>query len=205
MEFCSSRTPESHAINWRTNLTSGLYTPREDMDILHSAAADLEQYLLSQVLYWPVEGGSRARGQAPSLTPGNLLLAQTRLGAIILPQEKAEEVARLNAKVAETRQRWASAWGRKAVQEFSARLDLWNNAVQEIAANPAGAARLYSQDVRGRVLLELLVTENGAKLLEPADLKLRAVSHSGQFVWPLDLQVAFPSFRFWFLYLSFSR
>ncbi len=185
-------------------MTIVLYHPAHDLDILRSAASEMEQYLLSHVLYWPVEGGSREHGQPPSLTPGNLLLAQARLAAAG-PQE---EFARLNAQVEPTCRRWASAWAAKASHEFPARLEQWNHAVRELAASPAQAARLFAQDVRVRVLLELLLA--GLKnpqlvpQLQPADLKLRSLSKTGSFVWDLSLQTAFPSSTYWYLYLNFA-
>jgi hypothetical protein len=183
------------------------YNPSQDFSILRTAASDLQQYLLSPVLYWPVEGGSSSPGQAPRLTPGNLLLAQARLNVLALPAQQTAERARLNSQVDEIRTQWVIAWQRKAASEFSARLNLWNEAVKGLASSLAQAARLYSQDVRWRVMLELLLTEGGESLniglLVPVDARLRAFGKLGPFVWPPEVETAFSFQRFWFLYLSF--
>lgn len=105
--------------------SAGRYNPAEDMHMLRAANESLEDYLLSEVLYWPLDGGSRARGELPVLTPGHLLIAQVRLGAVALSPQKTEIIHRWNSRISAIRQRWASAWGRKAASEFDQRLNLW--------------------------------------------------------------------------------
>lgn len=179
-------------------MTAGRYPWRaEDLKILLAAAESLEQYLLSPVLYWPVDGSTA------SLTPGNLLLALTRLAYPPKYEEKCQRIQK-------TRQVWQAAWQRKASGEFDERVGLWNTTVREFFAS-ASHTRPYPQDIRWRVLIELLQPEIGdargrseAAILEATDHIFRSGTKPSEFIWPLELQTVFPNPRFWFLYRSRS-
>lgn len=71
------------------------------------------------------------------------------------------------------------------------------------------ASQLFGQDVRWRVLLELLRPDvddaQQAQRLDILDQRLRIVTRQERFIWPVGLEGAFPSPRFWFLYLGFRE
>ncbi|HBA90671.1 MAG TPA: hypothetical protein DCZ08_02485, partial [Anaerolineaceae bacterium] len=64
-----------------------------DLAFLHASAPVLEDYLLSDVLYFPVTGehGRQLSGDTTRLTLGNLLLSLRRLQAVQLPADQTAE------------------------------------------------------------------------------------------------------------------
>lgn len=166
-----------------------------DQHFLEQALPQLQEYLLSDELYWALGG------DLPRLTPGNLLLALARLEAV----NPAPALA--YRRQLETLQvQWASAWMKKVARETANRLRLWSQALEERNHAEGQSRAVYAADVRGRVILQLLLKENpnapeGAALAE-LDQLLRARLVSGDFVWEDVYRPAFAPDEFWFLYGS---
>ncbi|MBI4769912.1 MAG: hypothetical protein HY784_05720, partial [Chloroflexi bacterium] len=60
-----------------------MYSPARDLAVVDRMVAELESYLLSPELYWPLSGPPLPGGQGyPRLTAGGLLLALARLSAV---------------------------------------------------------------------------------------------------------------------------
>ncbi len=161
---------------------------------LKAGLEELESYLLSREVYWPL-----GRSSLPQLTLGNLLLTRLRLKARGL-LSTAEE-----ARLEEQRYRWRVAWEKKARQEFRSRFRLWKNYLEDYSETPSAFAPDYPQEVRHRAILELLQAEMTTPLpetlqLEQLDEHLRAVFIPGPFIWEADLQPAFPKETWWYLY-----
>ena len=99
-------------------------TAEYDRRYLESGIRDLESYLLSEELYWPV-GVSAPAGQPPypRLSLGNLLLFRARLEARRFHLARTAEFERLDHRMQGIRSRWLSAWRQKAQREFSLRLN----------------------------------------------------------------------------------
>jgi hypothetical protein len=183
------------------------HTVESDLRFLESGLVDLEGYLLSKELYWPV--GVSAPGGSPPyprLTLGNLLLSRRRLSARSLGPGQQTELDRLNRRLEETRSRWRNAWEQKAQREFQVRLNLWRDFLNEYRESPSGNADRFRYEVTRRVLLELLEPEAGSvpqaerEMLSGLDGLLRVVFTSGGFIWEPELQAAFPVGTFWYLY-----
>lgn len=160
-----------------------------EQDFLNEALPQLQEYLLSEALYWPL-GGTLTR-----LTPGALLLALTRMD---ISQPEAARAAR--RKLDTLTEKWHSAWQRKIRQETASRLRLWSNFLAECGQPASQENAVYSSEVRGRVILQLL--GNASPELSALDAQLKKIFYPGNFIWEAPLRAAFPQPNFWFLYGS---
>lgn len=168
----------------------------QEIRFVTAGLPELQTYLLSQELYWPL-GGS-----LPRLTPGSLLLSLRKLQAL---DPAAGE--RLLRQCQEVRQPWQSAWKQKTARETANRLRLWGEFLAEAQADPQRQGHSYRSEVRGRVILQLLLTElpNAPERapLSGLDAVLRQRLQPGPFLWQPELQPAFTEPDFWFLYGAF--
>ena len=171
-------------------------TVEKDRAYLEAGIIELEEYLLSNELYWPIA----ARGyDLPRLTIGGLLLVRTRLEA------RDERIEPLVTQLEAVRSKWQVAWETKASREVKARMRLWSNYLTDYRQNPEGQADAYPHEVRYRVMLHLLLAELPASPAEQESLSqldnvLRANLSAGDFIWEADLQFGFPRGVYWFLY-----
>lgn len=178
-----------------------------DLTFLQGGIPELQAYLLSHEIYWSLGLASPARERPyPQMTLGWLLLAHYRAAG--WPQGKTSpQLASLTHQLETTRAKWHTAWHKKAAQEFSSRLKLWANYLNDYRADKTHAHQ-YAYESQRRVLLHLLENEAGelpsaeSDLLKGMDSYLRAVLHSGDFVWEPDLASAFPKEEYWYLYGS---
>jgi uncharacterized protein YukE len=168
----------------------------QDRAYLEAGIPELEAYLLSDALYWPIS----ARGyDLPRLTIGGLLLAQRRLAA---------RVGRLDSllqKQEAVRAKWRVAWETKAGREFQSRFGLWSNYLSDYRQNPEGQADAYPHEARNRAMLQLLQPELPKILPEREGLTrldsiLRSSLLPSSFIWETELQSGFPREEYWFLY-----
>jgi hypothetical protein len=164
-----------------------------DSRFLSAALPDLEQYLLSESLYWPL-GGS-----LPRLTPGALLLALRRLEALD-PFAARKWQAQFDSVCAKRR----SVWEQKTIQEIRNRLRLWSASLAEWQSDEAENRADYAGEVQGRVILQLLLGQvnapEEATALAGLDHWLRVKLKPGSFLWEPRLARAFSQEEFWFLY-----
>lgn len=165
----------------------------EDLQFLTESLPQLQAYLLSKELYWPLGGN------LPRLTLGALLLALTRLEG---SQPGAAD--RLRAQVDTVRVKWRSAWEQKVARETANRLRLWTQFLSDLLSAPEQNADAYPGEVRGRVILELLLREVPTApektTLAEAEAPLKARWLPAAFLWETTFQTAFPETEFWFLY-----
>lgn len=173
----------------------------QDLAFLNAGTEQLEEYLLSDELYWPLTGSSAL----PRLTIGGLLLAQRRLRARKLTGPDIAQLTALEERLAEVRSKRRSAWEAKCRREVRARLDLWKNFLADYRQSPDTLAQEYPRQAQWRVLLTLLLDElftppPEARILEEFDTMLQAFWLPGAFVWEAELADEFPQTRFWFLY-----
>jgi hypothetical protein len=183
--------------------------PSIDYDLLYlqSGLLDLQGYLLSRELFWPI-GASAPPGEPPfpRMTLGNLLLSHRRLQAQPLSENQRAEYERLSQRLEGTRKEWRVAWGQKAQREVSTRLGLWRDFIEDYRKKPQANADRYTYEVSRRVVIELLLPEAESipseeqELLNGMDGMLRAVLEKRPFIWDENLEPAFPQDRYWFLY-----
>ena len=168
-------------------------SPEEDLRFLKEAVPQLQDYLLSNEMYWPLSGS------LPRLTPGSLLLTLARLHA-----DSAVDIQRLDAQVAIVRTKWRAALEKKAARELANRLRLWSQFLSDYIDAPDQNLESYRTEVRGRAILQLLLAElpdaPESKALADLDDVLRSRLVPGEFLWEPELQSIFPSSDFWFLY-----
>jgi hypothetical protein len=165
-------------------------SPAEDRKYIEKGIDALENYLLSDVIYYPMIA------PMPSLTLGGLMLAQRRLNAY-------EDASPLDMRLDTLRTRWRATWEKKAAQELRTRLKLWENYLNEYRYNE-DLAEYYAHEVRLRVMLGLLTDElkEEPDELFVLDQLLRANFIPGEFIWDEVLSVEFSRDDFWFLYGS---
>jgi len=168
----------------------------KDKAYLEAGIPELDDYLLSDELYWPIT----ARGfDLPRLTIGGILLAKARLEA------RGERIESLVTQLKAVRSKWKVAWETKAGREVQARIRLWGNYLSDYRHNPEGHADAYAHEVRNRVMLHLLLAELPAPPPEQEEMSrleavLRANLIPGDFIWEDDLSPGFPRDVYWFLY-----
>jgi hypothetical protein len=183
-----------------------------DWIFLKTAVPELQEYILSNELYWTLRPVQRAPGgvQVPQLSIGNLQLSQARLAARSLSSSEQAELSDLQRSIEAVRSEWRANWGRKADQEFQSRLNLWQQYLRELRDDAKPSAVFYAREVRNRAILQLLQTEmSGAgpenEQLRMLDGILRGVGRPGPFVWELELAGGFGQAAFWFLYLDVTK
>lgn len=178
-----------------------------DLGYLSEGLASLERYLLSDDIYWNMRAASPPGEPAyPLLSLGGLLLAKTRLEARNLSNEQSGRFSRLVTGIDVNRTHWRAAWTKKAEREFTARLRLWRNFIEEYRQNPAANIDRYNYEVSRRVMLYFLqaeatqISEPEQEMLAGLDKILLAVLIPGEFIWDDELRYGFPPQNFPYLY-----
>jgi hypothetical protein len=178
-----------------------------DLVYLQAGVAELQAYLLSNQLYWHLSYPFGRNGKEPlPLTPGNALLAVTRLKMPSLVDEQKSQNERTIREFEEIKQQWLSAWRKKVEHEIKARLRLWQNYIQDYALDPGQYYPDYPREVRNRVILELLTAEitmldaKTVNHLDQLDAVIRRHLVPGEFLWESELASQFPEAKYWYLY-----
>jgi hypothetical protein len=170
-----------------------MITPERDSRFIEAALPELETYLLAEALYWPL-GGS-----LPRLTPGSLLLALRRAEAF-----DPFAARKWQAQTDSIRAKRRTAWEQKSLREIQNRLRLWSASTAEWQSAESGRRADYPGEVRGRVILQILLDEVNAPAeqaaLDGLDAFLRANLKPAPFLWEAELEKTFTPSKFWFLY-----
>lgn len=174
----------------------------EDRRFLLATAESLPDYLLSNVLFWPVSGFSQP------LTPGNLLFAFKKV-AFYTNQDVDHLDDPLLIRIQDYEDHYRSAWRTKVDHEIRSRLNQWKNTLSDIGqGDPNGLG--ISACGRLRTLLALLLKEDpqlpSTVFTECAALDQRFRLHTveAEFIWDQELKPVFPREEFWFLYRKFT-
>lgn len=152
-----------------------------DKRYLEAGIPELENYLLSKELYYPIGRN------LPQLTLGGVLLSLARLG-------KGDAVI-FNEQVGRVRAKWRSAWEAKTSREVRARGELWKNYLAEYPGDPKSCAQIYPQQVRYRAMLALLGQSS-----DVMDVYVKSIFQPGEFVWEPNVLENFNQDSFWFLF-----
>lgn len=178
-----------------------------DLGYIQAALQELETYLLSKELFWPLSASSPPGEPAyPRLTLGGLLLAQARSRARNLSPSQNTELAGLERHLDNLQRRWRTAWGRKAAWEFCSRLEQWKNYLNELRADPEDFGSTYGYEVQLRVMLELLTPSMDdpdpayLDLLAGLDAVLKVTIAPADFIWGEELVGGFPEETYWYLW-----
>ncbi|MCE1254255.1 MAG: hypothetical protein LWX83_11995 [Anaerolineae bacterium] len=174
---------------------------QKDYTLVTTAVFTLQEYLLSETLYWMVP----FQGRQISLTPGQLLLASKRLPLEALKPEDKEKSQKAINSWTSIRRQWLSAWHSKAEKE-------WNERIHRLSAALAESETLLSpvslkQMAGERALIELLsqdlkdkLSAGEVSLVRALDDLFRVKSRAGEFIWAEGLKAEFTEADFWFLY-----
>lgn len=155
-------------------------TIQKDLHYLSAGVPELENYLLSTELYYPMGN------DLPQLTLGGMLLSLARAGG---------EAAKFETRIEAIRSKWQAAWDAKASREVRARSDLWMDYLEEYRDDPKSGARLYAQNVRYRAMLGLLGQRE-----HDSDHFVRSIFKEGEFVWEKECAQNFQRDTFWYLF-----
>jgi hypothetical protein len=182
-------------------------TPEKDYAFFQAGVGELVDYLLSGELFWQL---SVHEADLPRLTIGGLLLARARLQARFASPVTRADLTALEGQLDTIRSKWRSAWERKAGREVHARLDLWHNYLTDDLQSPEKHTGMYPQEVRWRVMLQLLSSEflwspGEQEILSSLDVVLMSHWLPGEFIWEADLSTAFPQRDYWFLFGKLKR
>ncbi len=180
-----------------------MQTINEERTYLEAVLPELPDFLLSKDIYWPA--GPRftgpSRSQFAQLSLGNIRLAEARLKAGNPPALHADLIAAIDQLNA----RWRSNWSKKAALEFSSRLRMWKDRLEELVRDPSAA--FYRYEVRLRVILALLADDLLAGIplqeqeyLAGLDARFRGASVKTGFIWDPAQEAGFPEETFWYLY-----
>ena len=167
----------------------------------------LEDYLLADTGYWPIDTQAPAGEPAyPMLTLEGLKLSLMRLSAYRGRLAFDHQIEKLTFELDILQNRWAVAWEKKAKRAYDARLTMWGNYIEEYRSVPDAHADRYVYEVRLRVFLSILAQDvgdldNGVyPLLREMDDFLKAALLPSKFIWDEELYVVFPADRYWYLY-----
>ena len=184
----------------------------KDRAFIIAAVPDLQEYILSSQLYWPVNLKIPGQPQeAASLTLGNLLLALKRLVIDTNPPPIYDPFLELEKSIYPLRERWLSNWKAKAEKEFEERLRQWERYVINPYKNSGQYWQEYPFEVRRRVILQLLGVEMGeipptsVRELDHLDKLLRPLCKPGPYIWETSTEKNFPRDDYWYLYIMVHK
>ncbi len=182
--------------------------PEDELAFAREGMAVMEDYLASDLVYWPLRPFSAT---FPAFSLGGLLESLRRLEALrdALPPRAQAEVEALRAQLDRVRERHRARYQRKLERELSSRLDTWAWYLEDYAQRPEEVTPSYPAQVPIRLKIELLLEEaerlgmdvgNARNRIRALDQALRRHWRPGPFLWEEPLQAAFPPDRFWWLY-----
>lgn len=177
-----------------------------ELNVLKAMAAELPDYILAEVVFWPLSGPS----DFPKLSLGLWLLTGARLQAaevtLTPPQRLERDHALMEAETALAR--WPVAAEKKAEKELRTRVNLWGAFLQESRESASfEAADNYASAATQRAIAALLLRRfprladsAETQRLIPLDAAMRARLRPGPFLWDAGWRGEFPQTEFWFLY-----
>ena len=187
-----------------------MHPPEYNLSFANAILDELEPYLLSSELFWPLEQRvACGMPRFPRLTLGGLLLTIDELTAQEpeLTSSQAAAWLQVQSLFAHNQVRWEVAIERKAVRELNCRLNLWRAYLTDLEEKKEGPEN-YAHEARQRVMFQRLLhlaskhpeVESLNTSVLSLDSKLRASFITGPFIWDKRLESAYPPPDFWYLY-----
>jgi hypothetical protein len=187
-----------------------MHPPDYNLSLADAMLDELEPYLLSTELFWPLEQRvARGMPRYPRLTLGGLLLTIDELSAQEekMTSSQAAALLQIRSLFAHNQVRWEVGIERKTVRELHCRLNLWRAYLTDLEEKKEGPEN-YTHEVRQRVMFQrLLDLASKHPEIEPLnasiqslDLKLRANFTTGLFIWDKRLESVYSPPVFWHLY-----
>lgn len=188
-------------------MSEGIEKLKNDLTILEAMAAEMEDYLISDVLFWPL-----MKGNLPRLTLGAYLLRQHRLTGLRHLLDDREQL-RLDAAVAQFNRSLVEKVVRfeeHAHQELRARLRQWGEFLKDLGGESSTSVAYYAASVETRAMIAALVArmkmppyqldDHIDQQIRIYDSALRKLWMPGEFVWPPEWRGAYPTTEYWWLY-----
>ena len=184
----------------------GVEKLERDLVVLEAMAAEMDEYLRSDVLFWPLSGS----GDLPRLTLGGYLMRQHRLLELrdLLDMEEQERLHAAIAQYHDALEEKVVRLEKKAHEELEARRRQWREYLRD-AERGAGIS-YYPSAVETRDMIEALIAQMRVSpyQLQPEipqklallDRQLRRHWQPGDFIWPPEWQPAYPSEEYWWLF-----
>jgi hypothetical protein len=181
-----------------------------ELAYVQTCIGEMEPYLLSKELFWPLSGREPGGSLFTRLTIGGLLLSLHRLQAAddsgSLSASQIHQFNKSNEGFGVVQSKWRVALEDKSKREFSSRINQWRNYLDELVERPVDHAVFYPAEVRLRVIIQLLkesIADPASQDVEHIaylDRRLRRIFTRGEFIWEFYLESAFAEDAFWFLY-----
>jgi hypothetical protein len=180
---------------------------RRDLKIVEAMASEMDEYLRSQTLFWPM-----TKGNLPRLTVGGYLMRQHRLMALkdLLEEADQERLRKAVKTFDEALIEKVVLFEERAHQELHARLRQWGEYLKELHDQSLGMGDYYPSHVQTRAMIAVLIHkmhEPPYKLdtrildqLKVYDNVLRNYWEPGEFTWPEAWIPAYPEDEYWWLY-----
>lgn len=184
---------------------------QEDLIFLRASIPELQAYMLSKEVFWPVYYGQQQSSTSISkLTLGNLYLAFERLKALSLPDPITHDLETLDQEFQQFQSQWKANLSKKGADEIATRITLWNNYLNEIDKRGFFNRSEYANNVRWRVIVQLLIEQDvpisfsAREKLRVCDGYLKKNFHKSEFVWQEPYSHKFGPEKFWYLYMTLS-
>jgi hypothetical protein len=180
---------------------------KQDLRILEAMAAEMDDYLRSEAMFWPLQDSS-----LPRLTLGGYLMRQHRLSALrkLLTESEQERldqaIETFNKALVEKVVRFET----HAHEEIHARLRQWSEYLRELDRESMAAGDYYPSAVDTRAMIQALLEklqmppyQIDERIYNELGTFDRALSNrwiTNGFVWPAEWEPAYPRSKFWWLY-----
>jgi hypothetical protein len=178
---------------------------KSDLDVLEAMAAEMDEYLRSDVLFWPMR-----EGDMPRLTLGSYLMREHRLLELrdLLSMPERERLHKAIQEYHEALEEKVVRFEEHAYKELDARIRQWQEYLNEVKRG--ASIDYYASAVDTRAMLEALIAQLRVapyrleqRIPQQVALLDRELSRTWQpdgFVWPTEWQPAYPRDRYWWLY-----
>lgn len=183
----------------------GVEKLRQDLEILEKMAEEMDEYLRSDVLFWPTR-----RSDFPQVTIGGYLLRQHRLLDLrhLLSMEEQKRLHEAINLYNEALEEKVVRFENKAHEELGARLRQWGEYLNEVKQGKNIA--YYESAVDARAMMEVLMAQLRVppyrledeipRQVALLDRELSRIWKQGEFIWPREWQPAYPHGEYWWLY-----
>lgn len=178
-----------------------------DLAVLQQMAEQMEPYLKSESLFWPMD-----HTNMPRLTLGAYWLRQYRLTMLhtLLTTVQKKQLVVAIEKYDSAVSDWVVRTEQRAHTELEARIRQWSEYLNDVQAGKQTDITGYPAQVETRAIIAALVNrlQHPPYMLDEAhlprlvqlDKALRTRWQSGEFIWPEAWQPAYPKPEFWWLY-----
>ena len=127
---------------------------KQDLKILEAMASEMDEYLTSQTLFWPLSDSS-----LPRLTLGGYLMRQYRLVQLREMLEPDDQL-RLDAAIEQFNEALTEKvvrFEQRAHEELHARLRQWSEYLRDLSKESFAAGDFYPSAVQTRAMIRALV------------------------------------------------